>query len=99
MAVYLISDVSVRNAEAFQIYGTLAADSITKYGGKYLARGGEVNALEGTWNPRTIIIVEFPNRERARTWYGSPEYALALEARDTALRRNLILVDGIGELV
>jgi uncharacterized protein (DUF1330 family) len=98
MAVYLVSDVSVRDAEAVQTYRTLAADSIAKYGGKYLVRGGEVQALEGTWSPRTLIIAEFPSREHARTWYGSPEYALALEVRDSALSRNLILVDGIGEL-
>lgn len=97
MAAFLISDVSVRNAEAFQIYRTRAADSIVKYGGQYLARGGDVQALEGTWSPRTIIIVEFPSVEQARTWYRSPEYALALQVRDTALSRNLILVDGISE--
>jgi uncharacterized protein (DUF1330 family) len=97
MAAFLISDVSIRNAEAFQTYRTRAADSIVKYGGQYLARGGEVQPLEDTWTPRTIIIVEFPSVEQARTWYRSPEYASALEVRDAALSRNLILVDGISE--
>jgi uncharacterized protein (DUF1330 family) len=97
MPVYLISDVSVRDAAAFQTYRTRAANSIATYGGKYLARGGEVQALEGTWSPRTFIIVEFPSGEQARAWYGSPEYASALELRDAALSRNLILVDGISE--
>ena len=34
-------------------------------------------------------------RLRAQAWYRSPEYALALEARDEALSRNLILAEGI----
>ena len=51
LAVYVVSDVFVRDAEAVQTYRTRAADSITKYGGKYLVRGGEVQALEGTWIP------------------------------------------------
>jgi uncharacterized protein (DUF1330 family) len=97
MAAFLISDVSVRNIEALQTYRTRAADSIVKYGGRYLARGGEVQTLEGTWSPQTIIIVEFPSLEQARTWYRSPEYASALEMRDAALSRHLILVDGISE--
>jgi uncharacterized protein (DUF1330 family) len=97
LAAFLISDVSVKNAEAFQTYRTRAADSIVKYGGQYLARGGDVQALEGTWSPLTIIIVEFPSVELARTWYRSSEYALALDVRDAALSRNLILVDGISE--
>jgi len=96
VAAYLISDVSMRDPEAFEIYRTRAAASIKQYGGKYLARGGAVEALEGAWNPRVIIIVEFPTAEQARAWYRSPEYAEALKVRDKALSRNLILVDGIG---
>ena len=94
MAAYLISDVTVRNAEAFQTYRTRAAEAIAKYGGRYLARGGEVQVLEGVWNPRNIIVVEFQSMERARAWYQSPEYASALEVRDIALERNMIFVDG-----
>jgi uncharacterized protein (DUF1330 family) len=95
--VYLISDVTVRDADAFQTYRTRAADAIAKYGGRYLARGGDVEQLEGDWRPRAIVIVEFPSAERAHAWYRSPEYAAALEVRDAALSRNLILVDGIAE--
>lgn len=96
MAAYLISDVTVQDAEGFQLYRTRAADSIARHGGRYLVRGGAIKTLEGTWDPRTIIIVEFPSMEQARAWYRSPEYASALEVRDQALSRNLILVDGIG---
>jgi uncharacterized protein (DUF1330 family) len=64
---------------------------------RYLARLGEVQVLEGSWNPNMIVIVEFPNLEQARAWYRSPEYAFALEVRDTALSRNLILVDGLNQ--
>ena len=61
------------------------------------ARLGEVQVLEGLWNPNMIVIVEFPNLERARTWYRSTEYAFALEMHDKALSRNLILVDGVNQ--
>jgi uncharacterized protein (DUF1330 family) len=96
MTAYLISDVSVKDAEAFEIYRTRAADSIARHGGRYLVRGGAIRPLEGNWTPSTIVVVEFPDLERARTWYRSPEYASALEFRDRALSRDLILVDGIG---
>lgn len=96
MAAYLISDVSVKDAEAFESYRTLAAASIAQYGGRYLVRGGTIEPLEGGWAPGTLIVVEFPDLERARAWYRSPEYAAALEFRDKALSRNLVLVDGIG---
>jgi uncharacterized protein (DUF1330 family) len=97
MKAYIISDLTVRDAEAIQAYRTRAAASIALYGGRYLARGGAITPLEGNWTPRNIIIVEFPSPEQARAWYRSPEYAEALTVRDQALSRNLILVDGIGD--
>lgn len=95
MSAYIISDVTAKDADAFQTYRSRAAASIARYGGRYLVRGGPIEQLEGNWAPRAIIVVEFPDIERARTWYRSPEYAFALEVRDRALSRNLILLDGI----
>ncbi len=95
MPAYIISDVTVRDAQAFQTYRTRAAASIAHYGGHYLVRGGPIEKLEGDWSPRAVVIVEFPDLEQARAWYRSPEYAHALEVRDQALGRNLILVDGV----
>ena len=95
MSAYIISDVTAKDADAFQIYRSRAAASIARYGGRYLVRGGPIEQLEGNWAPRAIIVVEFPDIERARTWYRSPEYAFALEVHDRALSRNLILLDGI----
>jgi uncharacterized protein (DUF1330 family) len=98
MAAYLISDVTLRNAEAFHNYRTRAAQAIAQFGGRYLARGGAIEAIEGVWSPTNIIIAEFPDMKRARAWYRSPEYAAALEFRDDALTRNLIFVDGVGKV-
>ncbi|HZW79562.1 MAG TPA: DUF1330 domain-containing protein [Candidatus Deferrimicrobiaceae bacterium] len=95
MPAYLISDITLRDREAFETYRTRAANAIHQYGGRYLARLGEVQVLEGSWNPNMIVIVEFPSLERAREWYRSPEYAYALEVHDKALSRNLIFVDGL----
>jgi uncharacterized protein (DUF1330 family) len=60
-------------------------------------RGGDIQVLEGQWKRRLLVIVEFPSMELARSWYSSPEYATALEVRDIALERNLILADGYRE--
>jgi len=95
MAAFLSPDVSVRDAEAFQTYQTRAAASIAQDGSRYLARGGKIESFEGTWEPRAIIVVEFPSMEQAHAWYRSAEYESALEVRDDALSRDLILVEGI----
>jgi uncharacterized protein (DUF1330 family) len=95
MPVYVISDATLRDAAAVASYRTRAAASIAKYDGRYLARGGAVEKLEGDWRPANLIIVEFPDIARARAWYASSEYADALQFRDAALTRNLILVEGM----
>jgi uncharacterized protein (DUF1330 family) len=97
MAAYVISDVEFLDPELIAKYRTLALSSIAKFGGRYLVRGGPIVPVEGGWTPQNIIIVEFPSMARAREWYGSPEYADALEIRDRALSRRLIFVEGVGE--
>ncbi len=94
MAAYLISDVIVRDPTAFEQYRARAAASINAFGGRYLVRGGEISVLEGHRFPSALVIVEFPDGATARRWYASPDYAAALEIRDQALERSLILVDG-----
>ncbi|HEX6121044.1 MAG TPA: DUF1330 domain-containing protein [Dongiaceae bacterium] len=45
----------------------------------YLARGDAIEGIEGGWNLKGLLIIEFPDMERARAWYRSPEYAKALK--------------------
>ena len=96
MPAYVISDVEFLDAELVARYRTLALETIAKYGGRYLARGGPIEPIEGDWTPQNIVIVEFPSMRRAREWYRSPDYAEALELSRQALKRRLIFVEGIG---
>lgn len=95
MSAYVISDLEIRDPVLIAEYRSLAQDSIALYGGRYLARGGAIEPVEGGWNPKLIVIVEFPDMERARAWYRSAEYAEALKVRRNALDRRLIFVDGV----
>ena len=97
MPAFVISDVRFLDQEAVEAYRRRAAVSIAHYGGRYLVRGGAIERLEGPWDPKIIIIVEFPDMDRARSWYRSPECAAALEFRDRAISRSLILVEGIAQ--
>jgi uncharacterized protein (DUF1330 family) len=96
MAVYVISDTVPQDPQAWATYIATAPASIARYGGRYLARGGAIETIEGTWSPTAIVIVEFPDADAVKRWYASPEYAEALKVRDKALRRNLIAVEGVG---
>jgi uncharacterized protein (DUF1330 family) len=94
MPAYIIAESTILDVKAFEIYRRRAEASVVEYGGRYLARGGEIEVLEGECAPR-VVLLEFPSMDAARLWYRSPEYAKALDVRDQALSRNLFLVDGV----
>jgi len=95
MAAYVISDVALRDLALVEKYRAIAQATIAQYGGRYIVRGGTIEAVEGGWAPGHIVIVEFPSMERARQWYHSPEYAAALKLRPGVLGRRLIFVEGV----
>ncbi|HEX5093945.1 MAG TPA: DUF1330 domain-containing protein [Burkholderiales bacterium] len=95
MAAYAIAEVEVTDPAQFEAYRKLVPGTIEKYGGRYLARGGAVDGKEGGWNPKRLVILEFPSMEAARRWYGSPEYAPVLAMRLKSARTRLVLVEGL----
>ena len=95
MAAYMISEVEVRDAGATELYRSLAAQSIARFGGRYLVRGGAAELVEGGPAVKTLVIVEFASMARAREWYASPDYCEALKVRRTALERRLVFVEGV----
>jgi uncharacterized protein (DUF1330 family) len=95
LSAFVISEVEILNPDAAARYRELAADSIAKYGGRYLARAAEPVVVEGERSEGRMVIVEFPSMERLRKWYASPEYAQALRFRGAALERRLMFVEGL----
>src|ERR1700678_2766556 len=95
MAAYVISELEVLHEEKMQEYRKLAAASIAEYGGKYLARGVAPLIIEGPAAKTKIVLIEFPSMQRAKEWYSSASYSLALKVRQAALDRRMIFVDGI----
>lgn len=71
MPASVISDVEPLDPKLIEQYRALAEASIAKHGGRYVARGGTIDAVEGGWAPKHVVIVEFPSLERARAWSGS----------------------------
>jgi uncharacterized protein (DUF1330 family) len=95
MAAYLVVDIDVTNPTQFEEYKKLAPAAVAKYGGRYLIRGGAYEAVEGDWKPLRLTVVEFESMEKAKAFYGSPEYQAAIKARKGAANMNMLLVQGI----
>jgi len=95
MPAYVVVEVQVHNAQTYERYKLLGPPAIAAYGGRYLARGGATQVLEGTWNPPRLVILEFPTAERARAWWNSPEYAEAKALRQSCTTTKMVLVEGV----
>jgi uncharacterized protein (DUF1330 family) len=95
MAAYIIVDVRVTDPAKFEEYKKLVPATLAVFGGKFLARGGRVEMLEGDWNPERIVILEFPTLERAKEWWASEEYREAKEMRQLSAKTRMIVVESV----
>lgn len=95
MNAYVIANVKITNPERYAQYVQLTPASVLPFGGRFIARGGRAEKLEGTIEANRIVILEFDSFERARAWYDSEGYRHAKELRQSASVSSLILVDGV----
>lgn len=95
MPAYVVVEVDVEDPETYERYKPLVPQSVAHFGGRFLVRGGRTETLEGAWSPSRFVIVEFPDADRARQWWNSPEYAEAKGLRQASSKTQMILVEGI----
>ena len=95
MTADVIVDSEVSDPEGYKEYVKLAPEAVKLYGGKYIARGGYNETLEGDWQARRLVILEFPSVEQAKNWVNSPEYAPARALRHKYARSNMVVVEGV----
>ncbi|HXC12532.1 MAG TPA: DUF1330 domain-containing protein [Stellaceae bacterium] len=96
MPAYVIADVQVTDPAGYEPYRPLAAASIARFGGRFVVRGGRADLLEGSPEPKRVVVIEFPDADTARRWYHSDEYQQALKIRQANSTARLILVEGEG---
>ena len=94
MTVYTMAHIDVHDAEKYGKYAELAGPAVAKYGGEFLARGGETVVREGNSRARNVII-KWPDMETAQKFYDSPEYQGALSYGLPAADRDYLFVEGV----
>lgn len=95
MPAYVIVDIDVHDHSLYDDYKKAAPSSIATYGGKYLARGGACEILEGTWMPKRLVILEFESLARAKQWWESQEYSDAKGLRHKCANTRMIVTEGL----
>jgi uncharacterized protein (DUF1330 family) len=96
MPAYVIAAVNdAWDQEKLAEYRERNTDVVAAHGGRFLARGGPHDALEGKWAPKRLVIMEFPDMDAARGWYESDEYALLRDLRQAASDTDIVVVEGV----
>ena len=91
-AVAHIRDVTM-NAEVVTYLKQIDA-TLAPFGGHFVIHGGDVEVLEGRW-PGHVVMIEFPDRARARAWYRSKAYQAIVQLRMNNSQGDVVLVDGV----
>ena len=95
MSAYVIFDVEIRDAAQYQEFMASVKPALEKVGGKYLARGGAHKIYEGDWEPRRIVLLEFPSVAAFETFYNGPTYQGLKSIRDACSSARLVSVEGL----
>ena len=95
MAAYVIVDIEVVDPVGYEEYKKQAAATVHKYGGKYIVRGGKTEVLEGDWDPRRIVVLEFESMQRAKEWLNCEEYREPRKMRHRTAETRMIAVEGV----
>jgi uncharacterized protein (DUF1330 family) len=94
MAAYIIAEVTITDPQGFEQYRQMVPATVAKYGGKFVVRGGQMEKLEGTWEPKRLVVIEFESAERAKQWWACEDYREAKALRQRTAQTNMIVIEG-----
>ena len=94
MPAYFVAEFEHTDRAAMQPYTAAVPATIAQYGGRYLTRAGATELVEGSPDPKRIVILEFPDVAAIKRWYHSPEYQEILPFRLANTRGRAFIVEG-----
>ena len=81
-AAYLVALVKITSPDGWPEYRERVPQLVAEFGGRYLIRGGMVEVLEGSYDGRRLMVLEFPSMEAIRSFWNSPQYAAMKKLRE-----------------
>ncbi|WP_323671207.1 DUF1330 domain-containing protein [Candidatus Poriferisodalis multihospitum] len=95
MQGYVIIDSEVVDAQRLPEFVQKVSEAVAAHGGRFLVRGGQLEAIHGDWAPQRLVVIEFDSFDRAREFAASAEYAAVDKVREQAITSNVVMVEGI----
>lgn len=95
MSVYLIVHSQIKNPDVYQEYREKVPAIVRKHDGEYLARGGQLEVIEGDWHPTRIVLLRFPSAEAVRSFFNDPDYRPLKQLRHRNAVSEIVMVEGV----
>jgi uncharacterized protein (DUF1330 family) len=86
------------DAEGFKVVTqrpTGGADAAKEFGGRYIARGGKITALDGSAPPERFIAFVFDSVEKAQAYNNSPYMKEVNAIRGKTTQARSFIVEGM----
>jgi uncharacterized protein (DUF1330 family) len=90
---YWIARVDVTDPDGYQAYVKANAAAFQKFGARFIVRGGQFEAPEGTPRARNVVL-EFADYATAVACYQSPEYLAAKALRIGKSVADVVVIEG-----
>lgn len=94
MTAYVIAHADITDEALFNQFSERVPEVVEAHGGRFLARSGDIEVVQGEWNPERIALVEFDTVEQARAWQDSPGYAELRQILNQLGNAHVIIVPG-----
>jgi uncharacterized protein (DUF1330 family) len=94
MPAYVIIDITIIDPDVYGEFVAQVPAVVEQYGGRYLARSGDISSMVGDWKPEWIILIEFGSIEQVQEFFASPEYLALVPLREKSATSRVIIVEG-----
>ena len=95
MAGYLIAELKITDQALFEEFAVGIAKLVASRNGRYLARGGTTEFVEGDWTPDRIVVIEFESFSDVQAFVKSSEYKELAELRSRSSTASTIITEGV----
>ena len=95
MSAYIFAEIDVFDKEQYKAYQEKTPETIKKFGGRFIVRGGNPEILEGQLDSKRMVVIEFQDKKAAQKWYYSEEYQSILTIRQSASKGRMFLLEGV----
>jgi uncharacterized protein (DUF1330 family) len=93
MPAYVVIDINIRDSDRFGQYVEAITPMLEAAGARAVSFDADPSVLEGDWTPSTVVILEFPTKDAADTFFASDAYQPLRALRHSIATTNIVIAE------